>query len=59
MFFDPVQHAMKRPARLAALLDVLPLVVEIRVVDARCTGDEDVHVTGDVSLGAISRVSIS
>jgi hypothetical protein len=50
---------MKRPARLAALIDVLLFVVEIRVVDTRCTSDEDIDITGDESFGAISRVSIS
>jgi hypothetical protein len=50
---------MKRPTRLAALIDVLLFVVEIRVVDTRCTSDEDIDITRDESFGAISRVSIA
>jgi hypothetical protein len=58
MFFDPVHHAVECPARLAALVNILLLVVEIRVIDTRCAGDENVYITGDESLGTISRVSM-
>jgi hypothetical protein len=58
MFLDPVKHAIERPTGLSALINVLLFVVEIRVVDARCTRDEDVNVTGDECFGTIGRVSI-
>jgi hypothetical protein len=58
MFLDPVEHAVKRPTRLSALINVLPFIVKIRVVDARGTRDEDVNVTGDECFGAIGRVSV-
>lgn len=58
MFFDPAEHAVKCPARLSALIDVLLFIIEIRVVDARCTGDEDVDVTGDKCFGAIGCVAV-
>ena len=59
MLLHPVQHAVECPARLAALIDFFLFIVEIRVVDTRCTGDKDVYVTRDESFGAISRMSIS
>lgn len=59
MLLHPVQHAVECPARLAALIDFLLFIVEIRVVDTRCTGDKDVYVTGDEGFGTISRISIS
>jgi hypothetical protein len=49
---------MECPARLSALIDVLLFVVEIGVIDARCTGDEDVDITGDESFSAIGGVTI-
>lgn len=58
MFLDPVEHATKRPTGFSALIDVLLFIVEIRVVDARCTRDEDINVTGDECFGAVGRVSI-
>ena len=58
MLFDPVEHALKCPARLSALTNVLPFSIEIRVVDARCAGDEDVNVTGDERFGAVGGVSM-
>lgn len=50
---------MKCPAGLAALIDFLLFIVEIRVVDTRCTGNKDVYIAGDERFGTISRVSMS
>jgi hypothetical protein len=41
VLLDPLQHASERPTGFTIRLDVVLLVVEVGIVDARCTGDED------------------
>jgi hypothetical protein len=58
MFLDPVQHTVECPTGFSSLIDVLFLIVEIGIVDARCTGDEDIDITRNISFGTISGVTI-
>ncbi len=44
MVLDPGHHATEGPTRLAIRVDVLLLVVEVRVVDARGSRDQEVDI---------------
>lgn len=53
MLRHPSQHPSKSIPTLSLLVEILLLVVEVRVVDAACTGDEEVDIPGDGHGGAV------
>jgi hypothetical protein len=58
MLFDPIQHAMERPAGFSPLLNVFLFIVKIGIVDAGCASDKDVDITRDESLGTIGGIAV-